>query len=445
MVVVMGDVFNKSCKAASSRRSFIGLATGLMVTGVNAASAVRPNILMIVSDDLGWNDVGFRNLAIRTPNLNCLAGNGVRLDQYRTMSICSPTRASLLTGRSAFRLGVPAAIPATDALPASERLLPQMLSAAGYQTALIGKWHLGTITPEYLPHRRGFDLHYGFLGGQTSYFTHQGAGNRVDWYRNGIIVNEEGYTTDLLAAESIRFIKERDRERPFFLDLSLNAPHTPLEAQEDFLAKYSNIEDPDRRKFTAMVDAMDAAIGKVIGVLKDEGIADNTLILWMSDNGGQATMNGGGSNEPLRGRKGGAYDGGLRVPALAVWPGVLPPGRVHNRLFTVVDWLPTLAEAAGFETGSIEFDGVSLWKDLLGGEGVERGAVVLGGGNSSAVFSGEYKFVEQTMGQTTAQSLFRIYEDPNEEKDVKAQYPEVASELLAILRAHPRGIADKAR
>ena len=428
----------------TSRRGFLGLASGLLMTGVKAASAVRPNILMIVSDDLGWNDVGFRNLAIRTPNLNCLAGNGVRLDQYRTMSICSPTRASLLTGRSAFRLGVPTAIPMTDALPAKERLLPQMLSAAGYQTALVGKWHLGNIAPEYLPHRRGFDLHYGFLGGQTSYYTHLGAGNRVDWYRNGTIVNEEGYTTDLLAAEGIRFIKERDKERPFFLDLSLNAPHTPLEAPEEFLAKYVSIEDPDRRKFAAMVDAMDAAIGKVVGVLKDEGIADNTLILWMSDNGGQLTMNAGGSNDPLRGQKGGAYDGGLRVPALAVWPGVLPAGRVHNGLFTVVDWVPTLAEAAGFETGGVEFDGVSLWKDLLGNTAVKRNAVVLGGGANSAVFSGEYKFVEQTMGQNMVQSLFRIFEDPNEEKDVKAQYPEVAAELLAILRAHPRGTADQA-
>ena len=428
----------------TSRRGFMGLTAGLLLTGVRAASPVRPNILLIVSDDLGWNDVGFRNLAMRTPNLNCLAGNGVRLDQYRTMSICSPTRAALLTGRSAFRLGVPAAIPMTDALPARERLLPQMLGAAGYQTALIGKWHLGNIAREYQPQRRGFDLHYGFLGGQTSYFTHQGAGNRVDWYRNGVIVNEEGYTTDLLAAESIRFIKERDKERPFFLDLSLNAPHTPLEAQEEYLAKYANIEDRDRRTFMAMVEAMDAAIGKVVGVLKDEGIADNTLILWVSDNGGQTNMNAGGSNEPLRGQKGGAYDGGLRVPALAVWPGVLPPGRVHNRLFTVQDWVPTLAEAVGFDTGGVEFDGVSLWGELRGGEAVKRGPVVLGGGVNSAVFSGEYKFVEQGMGQGVVQSLFRIFEDPNEERDVKGEYPEVAAEMLAILRAHPRGTADKA-
>ncbi|MCX6602570.1 MAG: sulfatase-like hydrolase/transferase, partial [Acidobacteria bacterium] len=338
----------------------------------------------------------------------------------------------------------PAAIPMTDALPARERLLPQMLGAAGYQAALIGKWHLGNIAQEYQPQRRGFDLHYGFLGGQTSYFTHQGAGNRVDWYRNGVIVNEEGYTTDLLAAESIRFIKERDKERPFFLDLSLNAPHTPLEAQEEYLAKYASMEDRDRRTFMAMVEAMDAAIGKVVGVLKDEGIADNTLILWVSDNGGQTNMNAGGSNEPLRGQKGGAYDGGLRVPALAVWPGVLPPGRVHNRLFTVQDWVPTLAEAVGFDTGGVEFDGVSLWKELLGGEAIKRGPVVLGGGVNSAVFSGEYKFVEQGMGQGVVQSLFRIFEDPNEERDVKGEYPEVAAEMLAILRAHPRGTADKA-
>ncbi len=217
-----------------------------------------------------------------------------------------------------------------------------MLGAAGYQTALIGKWHRGTIGPEYLPHRRGFDLDYGVLGGQPTY--------------------------------------------------------TPLEAPEELLAKYASIEDRDRRIFTAMVDAMDTAIGRVVGALQEEGIAENILIIWVSDNGGQTNMNAGGNNEPLREQKGSAYDG-----------------------------------VCGFRR----------CKELRGGEAVKRGPVVLGAGNNSAVFSGEYKFVEQTIGQTTVPSLFRIFEDPNEERDVKEQYPEMAAELLAILRAHPRGTADK--
>ena len=426
-----------------SRRGFLGLIAGAVLAHDESAARVRPNILLIVSDDLGWNDIGFHNPAISTPNLYRLAGMGVLLEQYRTMSICSPTRAALLTGKSAFRLGILGAIPRTSALSAKETLLPQMLSAASYRTALIGKWHLGDIAVEYLPHKRGFDLHYGFLGGETSYFTHTAAGNRVDWYRNGTLVQEEGYTTDLLASETIRFIRERDKERPFFIDLSLNAPHLPLEVPEEYLAKYEHIDDPDRRKFTAMVDSMDAAIGRVTAVLEEEGITNDTIVVWMSDNGGQVNMNGGGSNDPLRGQKGGAFDGGLRVPALVVWPEVLPAGRIHNGLFTVMDWLPTLAEAAQFDTAGIEFDGVSLWKDLVGGNPTERGAVVLGGGASSAVFRGEFKFVEQAMGQTTAQYLFRIYEDPNETQDVKARYPAEAAELLAILRAQPRGEADK--
>ena len=422
----------------------MGAAAGLLLGGLRGATPARPNILLILSDDLGWNDVGFRNVAFRTPNLNCLAGNGVRLDQYRTMSVCSPTRAALLTGRSAFRVGVPSPIPMNEGLPAKERLLPQMLSTAGYQTALIGKWHLGTIAPEYFPHRRGFDLHYGFTGGEITYYTHRGAGNRLDWYRNGATVEEEGYATDLLAAEAVRFIKERDKDRPFFLDLSLNAPHLPLEVPDEYLAKYESISDPNRRRFMAMVEAMDAAIGRVVSVLHDEGLAGNTLIIWASDNGGAANNGAGGSNSPLRGQKGGAYDGGLRVPALVVWPGVLQPGKVHNGLFTVLDWIPTLAEAAGFETGAVEFDGVSLWKELLGGAPIDRGAVVLGGGLNMAVFRGPFKFVQQTMGQNTVQALYRIFEDPNEERDVSSEFPEVAAELLAILRAHPRGTADRA-
>ncbi len=189
---------------------------------------------------------------------------------------------------------------------------------------------------------------------------------------------------------------------------------------------------------------MDAAIGRVVKVLNDEGIADQTVIIWASDNGGTANNGAGGSNSPLRGQKGSAYDGGLRVPAFVVWPGVLQPGKVHNGLFTVLDWMPTLAEAVGFETGGAELDGVSLWKELLGGSPVERGAVVLGGGVNMAVFRGEFKFVQQTMGQNTVQALYRIFEDPNEERDVTNQYPEVAAELFAILRAHPRGAADRA-
>ncbi|MSO20051.1 MAG: arylsulfatase [Acidobacteria bacterium] len=428
---------------AVTRRGFLAASLGAMISA-RLARAVQaappPNVLLILSDDLGWNDIGYRNAEVKTPNLDALAASGVRLEQYRSMSTRSPTRAALLTGRSAFRIGVPAPIPMSEALPIKERLLPQMLSAAGYQTALIGKWHLGAIAPEYFPHKRGFDTHYGYMGGETGYFTHR-IGNRLDWYLNGQLLEEDGYTTDLLAAAAIRYIRGRDRERPFFLDLSVNAPHIPLEAQEEYLARYAHIEDPERRTILAMIESMDAGIGRVLAALKEEGIAENTLIIWASDNGGQ--QSGGGSNTPLRGQKGSAFEGGVRVPAIVSWPGILLAGAVHQEFISLLDWLPTLAEVIGFDTGGVELDGVSMWRNLREGATVERGPVILGSGTNTCVFRGDFKFVEQVMGRNTNRLLFRIIDDPTEQRDRITEYPNEADELLQILRAHPRGQADR--
>ncbi len=429
-----------------TRRGFLGTALGGLLAPRIGRAAGRPNVLLIMSDDLGWNDIGYRNPEVKTPHLDGLAGRGTRLEQYRTMSVCSPTRCALLTGRSAFRLGVPAPIPLTNALPIGERLLPGMLRESGYQTALIGKWHLGIIAPEYFPHRRGFDSHYGYTGGETSYYTHRGNGNRPDWYRDGELLEEEGYTTDLLAAEAVRYIRGRDKDRPFFLDLSLNAPHIPLEAPEEYLARYGHIADPFRRTYLAMIECMDAGIGRVLGTLKEEGLVENTLVIWVSDNGGTPANNAGGSNTPLRAQKGSAFEGGLRVPGIVSWPGVLRENHQHDGFLTVLDWLPTLRDAAGFDTGGVELDGVSVWKSLREGEAVEHGPVVMGGGLNSCVYRGEFKLVEQvTMGQNpvTTRFLFRIFDDPNEERDVQAEYPREMAELVDILRAHPRGQPDR--
>lgn len=418
-----------------SRRGFLGTLFG---GAALRAQAPRPNIVFIIADDLGWNDVGYQNADVRSPNIDRLCAKGVRFTQYHTNAVCSPTRASFHTGRSAFRAAVPNPVPRDEALPLSEKLLPQYLADAGYQNWLVGKWHLGQITESHLPHKRGYGHHYGFLGGSVDYYTHSMM-NRLDWHRNGEAVEETGYSTDLLAAKAISLIRRRDESKPFFLNLSFNAPHTPLQAPESFVANFAQVGNANRRTYLAMIQAMDAAIGKVYETLEELGLASNTLLVFMSDNGGQTGM-GGASNTPLRGGKAGAFEGGLRVPAFALWPDGLEGGWVFDRLFTVMDWLPTLAAAARFELDpSIALDGVNMWPYVHDGNWVERQHAILGGGTNKAVFSGDWKLVDS--GGT--RQLFRINDDPNEEKDLAGENAEVVERLMAILRDHPSGTPDR--
>ncbi|MBM3756961.1 MAG: arylsulfatase [Acidobacteria bacterium] len=418
-----------------SRRGFL---SGLMVSAGLRAQAPRPNIVFVLADDLGWNDLGYQNPDVRSPNIDRLAAKGVRFTQYHSHAVCSPTRASFHTGRTAFRVGVPSPVPRGEALPLSEKLLPQYLAEAGYQTWLVGKWHLGSITDAHWPHKRGYQHHYGFLGGSIDYYTHAMA-NRPDWFRNGEAVDEAGYSTDLLAAEASNLIRKRDESKPFFLNLSFNAPHTPLQAPESFTANFTQVANANRRAFLAMIEAMDGAIGRVYGTLEELGLAANTLFVFMSDNGAQTAM-GGGSDAPLRGAKDGAFEGGLRVPAFALWPDGLEGGWVFDRLFTVMDWLPTLAAAARFELDpAIPLDGVNMWPYVHDGNWVKRESAILGGGANSAVFSGDWKLVQNAGNRF----LFRIGDDPNEEKDLAGENADVVERLTAILRDHPIGTPDR--
>jgi len=438
---------NNSQIQSITRRGFLASALAAFA-GTRTAShaqdnpAPRPNILMILSDDLGWNDVGWHNASVRTPNLDRLAARAVKFEQYRVNAVCSPTRSSLLTGRTCFRVGVPNPISQGMALPATEKLMPQMLAGAGYQTWLVGKWHLGDIATQYLPMQRGFQYHYGFLGGEVDYWKHT-TGNSTDWYRNGVPLAEDGYTTDLIAADAIRLIQARDTSKPFYLDLSFNAPHTPLEGREPFLSDFAAITDDKRKNYLSMVEDMDGAIGRVYDALEQEGIADNTLLIWMSDNGGQTT-GGGASNTPLKGLKGDAWEGGIRVPAFALWPKVLDGGRVFDKFFTVLDWLPTLAEVTGMQLDpGIELDGVNMWGSLTRGESAVRSYSILGGGTNYAVFKGDFKLVEQSVPKGPSQrTLYQIFDDPAETRDVSVDNPDVMSELVKILQNQPVGVAD---
>ena len=404
-------------------------------------AAAQPNIVVILADDLGWNDVGYHGSEIRTPHIDRLARQGLELNRYYAFPLCSPTRAALLTGRSPLRLGVNTPIGETGGLPLDERLLPETLRSAGYQTFLTGKWHLGIERIASHPYRRGFDQSYGHLGPSVDYFSHVWDGG-LDWHRDGKVLRESGYSTELITTEAVRLIRNRDKAKPMFLYVAFNAPHTPLQAPEAYLRQYEHIADPGRRTYAAMVTALDDGVGEIVATLDDEGIARETLLIWASDNGGGRNV--GASNAPLRGSKGTAFEGGIRVPALIRWPGVLPAGRRFDQMITVQDWFPTLSAACGFEIGdSGPFDGIDMWPALRDGDPVARGDTILGATGNFAVFRDGWKFVQFTRRATgqSASYLFRPEEDPNEQRNLIEAEPEIAEALQTALQAFPKAPA----
>jgi len=433
-----------------SRRECLKAGLGLAAAQPGRGAATRPNILLILADDLGWKDVGYHGSEIRTPTIDRLASEGVRFTQFYSFPLCSPTRAALLTGRSPMRYGLAYSVVrpwSPYGLPLDEHIIPQTLKALGYQTALLGKWHLGHANRRLLPHARGFDLFYGHVNGNIDYFTHEREG-AIDWQRNGETVREEGYTTDLLAREAVRFITGRDRSRPLFLYLAFNAPHTPLQAPQEAIAACSHISDPKRRIYAAMVEVMDRAIGTILRTLEQEGIARDTLIMFLSDNGGP--VNAGARNDPLRAGKATVFEGGIRVPALMWWPGRVPEGRVSDQVMTVQDVFPTLASVAGGKPLATKpLDGEDLWSAILTGRSVKRGDLFFAvePGNQTrqlAVRRGPWKLIrriEKSTGQRT-DLLFHLDEDPRETTDLAAKNPQLVRELGDELERwqalHPR-------
>src|SRR5262245_24954846 len=253
-----------------------------------AQSALRPNIVYILADDLGQADVGFHGSDIKTPAIDKLAETGARLEQFYAQPMCTPTRACLMTGRYPFRYGLQTMVigPAqTFGLATDEYLLPQALKAAGYDTAIVGKWHLGHADQKYWPRQRGFDSQYGPLIGEIDYFTHEEHGV-TDWYRDNKQLKEEGYSTTLLGNEAVKVVNAHDTSKPLYLYLSFNAVHTPYQATPEYLDRYKNIADPTRRAYAALTTAMDDQIGRVIDAIDRKNMRANTLIIFQSDNGG---------------------------------------------------------------------------------------------------------------------------------------------------------------
>ena len=428
----------------------------------------RPNIIIMVADDLGWNDVGFHGGEIDTPSLDRLAAEGVRLSRFYTTPICSPTRAALMTGRDPMRLGVLYGVIMpwhNIGIHPQEHFMPQSFQAAGYQTAMVGKWHLGHALQAYHPNERGFDHFYGHLHTEVGYFPPFNNQGGKDFQQNGVSIEAEGYETFLLADEVSRYIKAREKNKPFFVYMPFIAPHTPLDAPADLQAKYADLEDtrtiarskntdetrkiskmmrrPSARPmYAAVVDGMDQAIGQVLDTLDEEGIADNTIVLFLSDNGGAAYASGGADNYPLRGGKGETWEGGIRSVSMLRWPAELAAGGEMTSIMTVMDVFPTLANAAGVAMGNdmFELDGKNMWPALNEGQVMPRQDLVYFGSETPirgsfmlTAFNDSWKLVQEIqqglLSATVTNYLFRISDDPNEYNNLAAQYPAVVEQL----------------
>ncbi|NOT59064.1 MAG: sulfatase-like hydrolase/transferase [Acidobacteria bacterium] len=394
------------------RTTILFLLALLLLTPTSTAQRqTKPNILLIVADDLGYADIGANGCQdVPTPNIDSLAKDGVRFTNgYVSGPYCSPTRAGLLTGRYQQRFGHefnpgPAEQANTEfGLSLNETPLPQRLKGLGYATGMVGKWHLG-YEPQFHPMKRGFDEFFGFLGGAHSYLDNGQTNNQI--LRGTEAVKEVGYLTDMFGDEAVAFI-ERQKSKPWFLYLPFNADHTPMHAKPSYLEKFAHLKDPLRQKFAAMHAAMDDQIGRVLETLRKNKLEENTLIFFISDNGGPTAANA-SRNTPLRGFKAQTWEGGIRVPFLAQWKGKLPAGKVYEQPVIQLDIVPTALAAAGAESKAVwKFDGVDLLPYLNGKQkGAPHAALYWRFGQQIALRMGDWKLVKAP-GANATQGEFR--------------------------------------
>lgn len=428
----------------------------------------KPNIIIILADDLGWGDVGYHGSAIRTPNIDRLAKEGLELNRFYVAAVCSPTRAGLLTGRYPDRFGLRATVipPWSDfGVETSEVFLPQMLEKAGYKNrAILGKWHLGHAQRKYHPLRRGFTHFYGHLNGAIDYFTHKREGE-LDWHNDFEVSYDMGYSTDLITDEAVRNIRAYNGASPFFIYVAYNAPHGPLQAKEEDMIPYgydrnkpsfgnqNNRREQERQgrgntreqTYAAMVSNMDHNIGRILGTLKDLQIEDNTLVLFHSDNGHAPGINGSNSGI-LRGSKFTEWEGGVRAPAIIRWPDGFKEPRVVNQVMGFVDVMPTLLEIAGVtEAPQKRLDGISM-VPVLSGEKVEIDRLFyLGAG---AIVNRHWKLITASEANPRMKleedHLFRIETDPSEQQNVARKNPRVYRDLKRKLAVYDRIKSDVA-
>ena len=416
----------------------------------------KPNFVLFVADDAGWHDVGYHGSEIKTPNIDKLANSGVELNQFYVYPTCSPSRAALLTGKYASRFGIgePIAMKSEQVLPTNVKTLPEALKQVGYQTALTGKWHLG-LSLESGPGHYGFDYTYGYLHGQIDQYTHRYKNGDRTWYRGNEFIDEKGHATDLITNEVINYItKVREKSSPFFIYVAYSVPHYPLQEEDKWIEPYKNINDADSRKlFDASMAHMDFSIGRIIQTLEDEKLLENTIAIFISDNGGQESwypekeskikLYDGkfdpypklGDNSPLKGYKAELYEGGIRVPAIIFWKNHLKHNKVEQ-LIKVTDLFPTLTSLVDSSlTQSLDLDGENMWDFISIEEQInEEREIYYRIPDQFALRRGDWKLIHfgNTLGEGR-EELFNLKNDPNETKNVVKDYPKVRNELFKAL------------
>ena len=404
----------------------------------------QPNIIVIISDDAGYGDFSCQgSKQIPTPRIDSIAARGIRFRQgYVTASVCSPSRAGLITGRYQQRFGHESNIPPryseTNGLPLEERTMADELKASGYRTIALGKWHLG-YAPAFHPLSRGFDDYFGFLQGARPYWSIEGTRlNRLLRDREPQTETFD-YMTDELGRQAAAYI-ERNDQRPFFLYLAFNAVHTPMHAREEDEARFAEIEKKRRRKLAAMTVGLDRAVGLVLDKLKEKKIEDDTIVVFVNDNGG--ATNNASSNGPLRGRKGTPYEGGLRVPFLVQWPAVLPGGKVYDHPVSTLDLMPTFLAAAKAKrpVDAQPLDGTDLLPYLTDKRAERPHAQMFWRlfGNW-AIRDGDWKLLKYGGRQkglaAKTPRLFDLSRDPGEQQDLAASETERVDQMKAQYEA----------
>ncbi len=409
------------------------------------AEESKPNMVYIMADDMGYADAGFNGgKEIKTPHLDRLAKQGAILRSFYVQPVCSPTRASLMTGRYVAHTGVYSVVRphAPWGLPLAEKTLAQQLKDAGYETAISGKWHLGEFQTAYRPTQRGFDHQYGLWFGMIDFFTHK-RGNTLDWHRNDETCEDKGYSTHLIAQEACERIRKRDPKKPLFLYLPFNAVHTPLQVPESYTAPYTSLKG-NRKTYAGMLAAMDEAIGQVVAALEEQKMRDNTLIVFSSDNGGPSpgriTDNG-----PLREGKGTIYEGGVRVCAFATWPGKIPAGKVIDQPLHIIDWYPTMLLRAGASLEQkLPLDGKDIWPVLTSEAKSPHEAILLSSTQPglAAVRAGDWKLIHRRSPGAKKKKapatmpefqLYHLGEDLGETKNLAESQPQKVAEMKILL------------
>ncbi|XP_061179842.1 arylsulfatase B-like [Saccostrea echinata] len=440
---------------------------------LTSLSAKAPNILFIVADDYGWNDVGFRNPDVITPNIDKLAHSGMILQSSYVMPVCTPSRNSFMTGHYAYKSGLQHIVifpEQATCSPLNYAFLPQKLKELGYTTHAIGKWHLGFCKWECTPTYRGFDTFYGYYNGMEDYYQLSVAGGK-DFRDNKTPVNATGeYSAHMYARRAQSIIMDHDMTKPMFMYLPFQSVHNPLQVPDHYSAMYPNVKTESRKTYLGMVTAMDEAIGNITNALKTKGMFNDTLIIFTSDNGGWVTY--AGNNYPLRGGKTTLFEGGTRATAFISGAGIQKTNSVYNGIIHAVDWMPTVLSAAG-GIPDPSLDGIDQWDSLRTGGESKRTEFVYNiddmkpeNCGHAAIRMGDYKLIDGYPGYyqgwykpdqvvkenheeapanvtfpfADTMMLFNLKDDPNEHVDLSKKLPDVVSKLKSRLDSYHKQI-----